>query len=207
MAKTFPSGKTCNNCDDLLTEFRRRLWSKQSGGHKGLLTRFAEQVFGRQTPTNTISPHPSCAGHRMQGTWDGHNNAMKTQQNRLKDATKDYDDNDCDDKVAGPAKARNTMREVRRAANCKNIPVPAGDYQGPPAPANIAIPRTRGQAAQDAAQCMCVGGFTAGGTVIGGAAGGIAGVGVGGAVGGLAGGGGGYAGYNAGQSLGDWICR
>ena len=68
MAMTFPSCKTCNNCDDLLTEIRRRLWSKEPGGDKGLLTRFAEQIFGCQTPMNTVSPHPSCAGHRMKGT-------------------------------------------------------------------------------------------------------------------------------------------
>lgn len=191
MAMTFPSCATCNNCDDLLAEIRRRLWSRESGGDKGLLTRFAEQVFGCQTPGNTLSAHPSCAGHRMQGTWKGHNDAMKTQQGRVKSAIKDYDDNDCGDKVADPATARNTLREARRAAHSTAIPVPAGDYQGPPAPANVSMPRTWAQAAQDAAQGVCVAGFTAGGTVAGAAAGGVAGVGVGGVVGGALGGTGG----------------
>ena len=191
MAATFPSCQHCNDCDDLLEEIQRRMWSNETGGNKGLMRRFFEQVYGCQTPTDTISPHPSCANHRMSGTWTGHNNAMQTQQNRLRDAVDDYDDNDCGDKVSDPDRARGWMRNARRMAHSNKIPVSAGEYKGPPMPANPPMPRTWGQVAQDTAQSVCVGGFTAGGTVIGGVAGGATGA-VGGAlVGGAAGGGGG----------------
>ncbi len=191
MAATFPSCKTCNDCDDLLEEIRQRLWGKGSGGDKGLLTRIAEQVFGCQTPANTVSTHASCAGHRMKGTWTGHNQAITSQQGRLKDAVDDYDKNDCGDKVGATQSARATLREARRAAYGGSLEVPAGGYKGPPAPANFAIPRTWGQAIGDAARGVCVGGFTAGGTVIGGVGGAVGGAAVGGVVGGAVGGTGG----------------
>lgn len=189
----FPSCKNCNDCEDLLNEIIRRLWSTESGGDKGLVTRYAEQVFGCQTPQNTISPHPSCANHRMSGTWDGHNKAMKIRQEQLRDAVEDYDDdnNDCGDKVADPERARRIMKYARRGAYSKEVPVPAGAYKGPPAPANVALRRTWAQWAQDTAQGICVGGFTAGGTVIGGIGGGVAGAGAGTVAGGILGGGGG----------------
>jgi hypothetical protein len=191
MAATFPSCKTCNNCDDLLAEIRRRLWSKESGGDKGLLTRISEQIYGCQTPNNTVMAIAACAGHRLAGTWAGHNAAITTQQGRLKDAVDDYDNNDCGDKVTATESARSTMRTARRAAYGGSLEVPAGGHIGPPAPANFALPRTWGQAIGDAARGVCVGGFTAGGTVVGGVAGGAAGVVGGGLVGGAAGGTGG----------------
>lgn len=191
MAATFPNCANCNDCDDLLDEIIRRMWSRESGGSKGLVTRFVEQVFGCQTPADVVSSHPSCAGHRMQGTWNGHNEAMKTQQGRLRGAIDDYDDNDCGDEVGDKDRARNVMRQARRAAYSSAVPVGAGDYKGPPAPADAGLPRTMMQRAQDGAQSLCVGGFTAGGAVVGGAGGAVAGAGAGGVIGGAVGGGGG----------------
>lgn len=191
VAMNFPSCQHCNDCDDLLSEIQRRMHSTEGGGDKGLLTRIAEQIYGCQTPQDTISPHPSCANHRMQGTWQGHNNAIRTQHGRLRDAVDDYDDNDCGDKVADPVAARRFMRGARRAAYAQSHEVPTGGYRGPPAPANFALPRTWGQWAGDAARGACVGGLRAGGTLVGGAAGGIYGAGKGAAVGGAMGAGGG----------------
>lgn len=178
---TFKNCDHCNDCDDLLKEILRRTYSHESGGNKGLVTRWAEQVFGCQTPTNTINAHASCVGHRMQGTWDGHNRAMRTQQTRLQNAIDEYDDNDCGDKVGDPDAARRQLRQPRRAAWSKNVPVAAGDYKGPPAPANPVMPRTWGQAIGDGARAVCVGGFQTGGAVVGGVGGGV----VGGAAGGV----------------------
>ncbi len=189
----FPSCQHCNDCDDLLEEIQRRMHSTESGGDKGLLTRIADQIFGCQTPQNTVSPHPSCAGHRIRGTWDGHNSAINTQHDWLRDAVDDYDDNDCGDKVGDREAAQSFMRRARRAAYTSpgGHAVPPGGYQGPPRPANYAIPRTWGQWAGDAARASCVGGLQAGGTVLGGVAGGIYGAGEGALIGGAVGAGGG----------------
>lgn len=185
---TFNSCEHCNDCDDLLNEILRRTYSKEGGGNKGLLTRWAEQVYGCQTPSNTVSAHPSCAGHRIKGTWDGHNTAMTQQQKRLKDAIEDYDDNDCGDKVADPDAARSQLRASRRMAYSSSVPVPQDGYKGPPATPDPVMPRTWGQFAGDVARDICVGGLKTGGAVIGGAAGGVVGGIAGGVVDGAIGG-------------------
>ncbi|MCW2305506.1 hypothetical protein M2324_003932 [Rhodovulum sulfidophilum] len=172
---SFKNCDHCNDCDDLLNELQRRAYSTESGGNKGLLTRWAEQVFGCQTPQNTISAHASCAGHRMSGTWEGHNQAMRTQQQRLRDAVEEYDDNDCGDKVSDPTAARRSMRDMRRMAYSGSVPVAPGDYKGPPVPGNVSMPRTMGQAVGDFGRGICLSASQAGGTLIGGGAGAIGG--------------------------------
>lgn len=169
----FPSCRTCDDCDDLLTEIRKRMYNDDTAnGPKGVLTRWVEQVYGCIGPDNTM--HPSCAGRPKVGTWEGHNQQLQDQQERLKRATQDYDDNDCGDTVSDP-NARQTMREARRMAYSKAIPVRAGDYKGPPRPANPQLPRTVSQMAGDAGRAVCVGGLTGAGAVGGGAVGAVGG--------------------------------
>jgi hypothetical protein len=228
----FPSCKNCNDCDDLLSEIQRRMHSTEAGGDKGLLTRLREQIYGCQTPQNTVSGHAACAGHRMVGTWNGHNKAIQDQHDRLRDAVDDYDDNDCGDQVADPEAAQRFMRSARRAAYKSSHQVAPGDYQGPPAPANFQVERNWGQWASDQARGLCTNGLRAGGTIVGGVAGGVYGAGQGALIGGgggtlvapgvgtLAGGGGGAligggtgavlgggAGYLAGDGIANWVCN
>lgn len=208
--------------------------STESGGDKGLLTRVREQMFGCQTPTNTVSSHASCASHRLSGTWDGHNEAIRGQHRRLRDAVDDYDDNDCGDKVTDQPAAQRFMRGARNLAYGSPPVVAPGDYQGPAGLANMAADppgRSWGQWLRDGAQAVCVGGLRAGGTLGGAVGGGLvmggkglltgAGTGtlfapgpgtVGGGVIGTAAGvsvgvvGGGGAGYLAGDQVADWLC-
>lgn len=84
----FKSCKHCNDCDDLLKEIQRRMESTETGGDKGLLTRWADQIYGCQTPLNTVSSHPSCAGHKLVGNWTGHNKSITTQKGRVKTASR-----------------------------------------------------------------------------------------------------------------------
>lgn len=178
-AMTFNSCAHCDDCDDLLTEIQRRMHSTESGGDKGLLTRISEQMFGCQTPANTVSTQAACAGHRMQGTWDGHNRAIKTQHGRLRDAVDDYDDNDCGDLVTDQPAAQRFMNGARAAAYAPSHEVSPGSYQGPAGLASVAADppepptRTWGEWARDQAQAVCVGGLRAGGTTLGALGGGL----------------------------------
>jgi hypothetical protein len=132
MAITFKNCAHCNDCDDLVEEIDRLMNSKEQAGAKGLQTRIDEQVYGCQTPQDTISTHPSCAGHRMVGTWRGHNIGIQDKFNGLMKALKDFDDNDCGDKTTNP-RAAEVMAQARALAEKgrNGVVVPPEGYLGP----------------------------------------------------------------------------
>ena len=142
MAMTFKSCKSCNDCDDLLKEIERRLHSTEPGGNKGLVTRIMQQVYGCQTPDDTISPHPSCAGRQLQGTWEGHNTAISDKHRNLKKAVDDWDKNNCGNRVRNKADAASVVGEAKGYVGQKvgDLEVPRGGYKGPPAPSKFSTP-------------------------------------------------------------------
>jgi hypothetical protein len=132
MAITFNSCAHCNDCDDLVAEIDRRMNSNETSGDRGLQTRINDQIYGCQTPQDTINPHPACANHRMVGTWNGHNEAISAKWRNLQRGLEDFDNNDCGDKTSDPRTAE-VMQQARGliAKGRQGVRVQPGDYIGP----------------------------------------------------------------------------
>jgi hypothetical protein len=132
MAMTFNSCAHCKDCDDLVEEIDRRMNSKESSGDRGLQTRINDQLYGCQTPQDTISTHPACVNHKMVGTWNGHNESISAKWRNLERGVQDFDNNDCGDKATNP-RTQEVMEQARSllGKGRQGVQVQPGDYVGP----------------------------------------------------------------------------